>query len=119
MSTTSQAMQTTPTEYKHIVLDERGIARIVGSRIKVSDIALHKRVYGSGPHEVRAAYPHLGLGEIYSAFAYYYDHQREIDDQIEQDEAEAARLRAALEDPERQRAFRERRAKIPASPGES
>ncbi len=70
---------------KHIVLDQNGVARIVGSRIKVNHLVLVKQADGLTPEEVQAEYPHLPLAAVYAAFAYYYDHQAEIDGEIEAD----------------------------------
>ena len=70
---------------EHIELDERGRARIAGKRSKVTQIVLDKRVHGWSPEEICAQYPHLTLAEVHAAFAYYYDHQAELDTQIEAD----------------------------------
>jgi uncharacterized protein (DUF433 family) len=64
---------------EHIVLDQNGVARIVGSRIKVNHLVLIKQADGLTPEEVQAEYPHLPLAAVYAAFAYYYDHQAEIE----------------------------------------
>jgi uncharacterized protein (DUF433 family) len=39
--------------------------------------------------------PNLSLGQIHSALAYYYDHQEELDAEIEQDYQEVEKLQAA------------------------
>ena len=93
MSTTGQ-LTTTPTEYKHVVLDERGAARIAGSRSRVSHIVMDRLVGGLTPEEIHASYPHLSLAQIYSALAYYFDHREEIDARMTEDRTFAAALRA-------------------------
>jgi uncharacterized protein (DUF433 family) len=78
---------------EHIELDKNGVARIVGSRIKVNQIVLCKRIDGSTPEAIQSGYPHLSLAQIYAAFAYYYDHQAELDAEIEREAKRAEELR--------------------------
>jgi uncharacterized protein (DUF433 family) len=77
----------------HIVLDENGIARIEGSRMKVIHLVMEKMANGWSPEELQRQFPHLTLAKIYAAFAYYYDHQAELDAEIQRDQAEAERMR--------------------------
>ncbi len=39
-------------------------------------------------------HPHLTLAQIHAALSYYYDHQLELDAEIERQSEQAARLRA-------------------------
>jgi uncharacterized protein (DUF433 family) len=80
---------------KHIDVDDNGIARIVGKRTKVIQIVMDKMANDWNPEEIRAEYSHLSLAEIHAAFAYYYDHQAELDLQIERDVKEADARSAA------------------------
>src|ERR1043166_6076496 len=68
----------------HIRIDEHSVAWIDDTRIKVIEVAIDKIAYGSSPEEMHFQYPHLSLAQIHAALAYYYDHQIEIDAQIEQ-----------------------------------
>ncbi len=81
---------------EHIEVNEDGVARICGKRTKVIHLVMDKLANNWGPDELHRQYPHLSLGEIHAAFAYYYDHQEHLDAQIQQDlkEAEALRTRA-------------------------
>ena len=72
------------TRYEHIVLDEKNVPIIAGTRTKVVEIVLDKIAYGWSPEEMRYQHPYLTLGQIHSALAYYWDHQEEIDHYIEQ-----------------------------------
>ena len=83
---------------RHIEVDERGIARIAGSRTKVVQIVLDKRVHGWSPEEIQAQHPHLSLADIYAAMTFYYDHQAELDAQIEHDRSDYESLRASAPD---------------------
>jgi uncharacterized protein (DUF433 family) len=72
------------TRYEHIVLDEKGTAVIAGTRFKVIQLVLDHQAYGWSPEELKYQHPHLTLGQIYSALAYYWDHQTELDELIQQ-----------------------------------
>jgi uncharacterized protein (DUF433 family) len=63
----------------HIYLDERGIAWIDETNVKVVEVVLDKLAHGSSSEEIHFQYPHLSLAQIHAALAYYYDHQSEID----------------------------------------
>ena len=71
------------TKYEHVALDDKGIPVIVGANMKVVEIVLEKTAYGWNPEELHFQHPHLTLGQIYSALAYYCDHQDELDRDIE------------------------------------
>jgi uncharacterized protein (DUF433 family) len=79
----------------HIEIDDRGIARLAGSRSRVIDVVLDRRAYGWTPEEIREQHPHLSLAQIHAAFAYYYARQAELDADIERRFAEVEALRAA------------------------
>ena len=66
----------------YIGLDEKGIAWIQGTRIKVIEVALDKIANGSSPEEIHFQYPHLSRAQIHSTLAYYYDRQTELDTEI-------------------------------------
>jgi hypothetical protein len=48
---------------------------------------------GWNPEEMQAQHAHLTLAQIYAAFAYYFDHQGELDAQIEEDSRYAEEMR--------------------------
>jgi uncharacterized protein (DUF433 family) len=83
----------TETGYPHIVRDERGIVLIQGTTMKLEELVLPHRAYGWGPDELAKQFPYLTLGQIYSALAYYSDHQAEIDQEIERGYAEIQEIR--------------------------
>lgn len=68
-----------------IEVDEKGVARIAGTRMKVTDLALDKMANDSTPEEMARQFPPLTLAQIHSALAYYYEHKAELDSQIERD----------------------------------
>ncbi|MCB9079284.1 MAG: DUF433 domain-containing protein [Anaerolineaceae bacterium] len=74
---------TVETQYQHVVLDESGIPIIEGTTMKVVELVLDSRAYGWSPEELYFQHPYLTLGQIYSALAYYWDHQEALDQDIE------------------------------------
>jgi len=73
-----------PTETAtHIWIDDRGVAWIDQTNVKVIEVVMDKLAHASSPEEMHFQYPHLSLAQIYAALAYYYDHQAEIDAHIE------------------------------------
>ena len=67
----------------YIHLDERGVAWIDNMKVKVIEVVLDKLAHSSSPEEIYFQYPHLSLAQIHAAFAYYYDHQAELDAEIQ------------------------------------
>jgi uncharacterized protein (DUF433 family) len=88
------------TRYEHIVLDETGVPIIAGTTLKVIELVLERMAYGWSPEELYFQHPYLTLGQIYSALAYYWDHQEELDKDIERrQESVGLRRSAAGESP--------------------
>ena len=77
-----------------IEVDEKGVARLAGTRMKVTDLVLDKMANDSTPEELARQFPPLTLSQIHAAFAYYYDHKPELDAQIEGDRCSVEELRA-------------------------
>ena len=50
-----------------IELDERGVAWITGTKVKVIEVATDKLAHGSSPEEMHLQYPHLSLAQMYAA----------------------------------------------------
>ena len=86
-------METT-TCYEHITVRGYGVALIAGTRTKVSQLASETMAYGWSPEEIHFQHPFLSMGQIHSALAYYWDHQEEINRQIEADLSLADQIRA-------------------------
>jgi uncharacterized protein (DUF433 family) len=70
-----------------------GKPRIAGTRIRVQDVVAWTEL-GRSPDEIVDGYPHITLGDVYAALAYYHDHRDEIDRQIKEDEEFVAQFRA-------------------------
>ncbi|HKQ77689.1 MAG TPA: DUF433 domain-containing protein [Blastocatellia bacterium] len=94
-----------------IELDETGVARISGTKIKVIEVATDKLAHGSSPEEMHFQYPHLSLAQIHAALAYYYEHQEELDAEIQRRWLEVRELAASEAESLLQKKLRELRKK--------
>ena len=73
--------------YPHIEKTEGSSARLVRlPRIRVAQIVIDYRNHGWSADEICIHYPHLKLAEVHCALAYYFDHQAEIDGEIEEEQ---------------------------------
>ena len=75
-------MSQAETRYEHIVLDDAGVAIIDDSTMKVIELVLEQAAYGWSAEELHFQHPYLSLGQIHSALAYYWDHKRDLDEEI-------------------------------------
>lgn len=81
------------TSYEHVVLDDRGVPVIAGANMKVAELVIDMMAHGSSPEEIHFQFPHLSLGQIHSALAYYWDHKTAIDADIERRHEKVERWR--------------------------
>jgi len=75
---------------KHVrMMDGAGgpTARIVGSRIRVMDIAIWHEKLGMTPAEIVRDYDTVTLADVHAALAYYWDNRDAIEQKIADDEA--------------------------------
>lgn len=80
------------TPYQHIVLDENHMPQVAGANTKVAELILDQLAYGWSAEELHLQHPHLSLGQVHSALAYYWDHQAELDEEIQRRLAEVERI---------------------------
>ncbi len=78
-----------------ISTDERGVAYIAGTKVKVRQIVVEKKYWGLSPEEIQEGHEHLSLAQIYAALSFYYESASKIDQEIEASGREVARLRSA------------------------
>jgi uncharacterized protein (DUF433 family) len=90
----------TATFTTQIELDERGVAWIAGTKVKVIEVILDKIAYGSSPEEIHFQHPSLSLAQIHAALTYYYENQVELDKQIKQGLADSDALARNLSNPD-------------------
>lgn len=86
-------MAVVATRYEHIVLAEDGAPAIGGTTMKVVELIAERLGYGWSPEELHVQHPHLSMAKIHSALAYYFDHQDELDRDVERRLAETDRIR--------------------------
>jgi uncharacterized protein (DUF433 family) len=79
----------------HIVVDDRGVAKIEGSRIKVRHLVMAMQTNQLSVEQLHEGYAHLKLSAIHAALAYYYDHREQVDAEIRESAAFADRMRRA------------------------
>jgi len=99
---------TTPAGYPHITRDQNGVLRIDDTGYKVLVLLGSYRGQHPSVEEFYNGFPHMSRAQLHALLAYYYDHQAEIDAEIEQRWAEADRLRDELHDPTLGERLRER-----------
>ena len=83
-----------------IELDDRGMAWIAGTKVKVTEVVLDKIAYGSSPEEIHFQHPNLSLAQINGALTYYYENQDQVDEQIRRGLEESDKLAGQLSDAE-------------------
>lgn len=89
----------------HIQIDDRGVAWVDDTNVKVIEVALDHLTHGYSPSEIHFQhYGHLSLAQIHAALAWYYDHQEQFDAEIASQVARYEQQRSAsLDSPARQR----------------
>ena len=83
---------------EHVILDEDGVPQIAGANTKVIELVLAHQAHGMSPEELAYQLPHLSMGQIHSALAYYWDHKEELDADIRRRAEEVERLRGEVGD---------------------
>jgi len=77
----------------HIVLDERGVAWIDDTNVKVIEVIMDRVVWLWSPEAIHRQHPQLSLAQIHAALSYYYDHEAEFDAEIERQGREVDAMR--------------------------
>lgn len=83
-------------EYAHISLNSDNVPMITGTRFKVRVIVIDHISQGWDARDIQRQYPHLTLGQIHSALAYYYDHKTEMEVEIQESRQEGELLMGEL-----------------------
>ena len=86
-------------DYPHISLNSSNVPILAGTTMKVVEFVLSHLAHGWDADDLHREFPYLSMGQIYCALGYYYDHQVEIDQDIEDRRRLAEELRPKLEDP--------------------
>jgi uncharacterized protein (DUF433 family) len=67
-----------------------GRSIIKGTRTRIANIVAYYKL-GLSAEELAREFPHLALFQIHDALSYYYEHQKEIDLEIDEDSEENMR----------------------------
>lgn len=84
------------TRYEHIILNNSRVPIIEGTTMKVVELVLAQAAYAWSAEELREQFPYLTFGQIYSALAYYWDHQDDLDADIEGRIRKVDRIRKSM-----------------------
>jgi uncharacterized protein (DUF433 family) len=79
----------------HIVLDDQGRAWVDDTKVKVLEIVGEHLAYGWNADAIHENHPDLSLAQVYSALAWYYDHQSEMNEELARQEKRLQELRAS------------------------
>lgn len=87
--------------------DEHGTVCVTGSRVTLDTIVGNfKR--GATAEQIQDSFPSLSLREIYGAIYYYLDHEDEVENYLQERQAEAEQIRQEIESQPQYQEFRER-----------
>ena len=87
------------TTYEHILVDEKGVPTIAGANTKVVEVVTLMQAHGLSPEEICHQLPHLTMGQIHSALAYYWDHREAVDQEMRRRREYAERMRHEMGQP--------------------
>lgn len=89
----------------HIHLDDRGVAWIDDTNVKVIEVAEEMLAHGLSADEIFSRHDgYLSMSQIHAALSHYFDNQNEIDAEIKRHYDEYVRARAAsLDSPGRRK----------------
>ena len=82
----------------HIYRDQKGVAWIDQTNVKVIEVVLDHLAYGWSAEEMHRHHPHLSMAQIHAALSYYHDHKGEIDRQMKEQLERHHRLRTEAAD---------------------
>ena len=69
---------------------------LAGTRTKVVEVVLDRLAHHWDADEIQRNHPHLTLAQIYAALTYYYDHQPEMDADIDRRRQKVEQIRSSL-----------------------
>jgi uncharacterized protein (DUF433 family) len=87
------------TLYPHVVVKD-GVAIIAGTTFKVMQLVQTQETHGYSAEELHFQFPMLGMAQIHSALAYYWDNKQELDAQMSVRHKQAVKILAGLEPPQ-------------------
>ena len=82
------------TAYPHLSVNSDGVVYVDGTTTKLIEVVQDHLAHHWDAEDIHHQHPDLGLAQIHAALAYYYDHQAEIDEEIESRRRKVAEIRA-------------------------
>ncbi len=79
----------------YINVDEKGVARIAGSRIKVRFVGAEHTRQRMTPAQIKKAHEYMSMEQIHAALAYYFANQQTMDAETDAADRLADEMRAA------------------------
>jgi uncharacterized protein (DUF433 family) len=83
----------TPVALEYIEVDERGVAKLIGHRIKVMHLVATMRCNKLSVEQLLDQFPDVNPAFIYAALAYYHEHKAEVEAHLEASERFADEMR--------------------------
>jgi uncharacterized protein (DUF433 family) len=71
-------------------------AFVAGTQVRVLDIYAHAELQGESPDEIAGAFPHLTMGQIHAALAWYFDHRDQIVGELREEGELAEQFRRVI-----------------------
>lgn len=83
-----------------VQIDDRGVAFVGRTRMKVSQIVTERHTWGLTAEEIAENHDTITLSEVFTALAYYADHRQQVDAELAEAEAFVEQLRAESQQPD-------------------
>ncbi len=80
--------------YPHIETNSDGVAVISGTTTKIIEIVQDHLAHHWHAEDICRQYPYLSLAQVHAALTCYYDHQQELDQEIERRRRRVADIKA-------------------------
>ncbi len=100
----SLSLQTKPVP---LTTDEHGVMRVGDTRVSLDTVTFAFK-QGSTPEEIVADYSTLDLSDVYAVITYYLQNQTEVEDYLQQRQAQRDEVRREMEARFPQAGLRER-----------
>jgi uncharacterized protein (DUF433 family) len=84
--------------YPHIEIHSDGVAIISGTKTKVIEIVQDHLAHHWHAEDICRQYPYLSPAQVHAALTYYYDHQKEMEEEIDRRRRRVADIQAKRAD---------------------
>jgi uncharacterized protein (DUF433 family) len=84
--------------YPHIEFNSDGVAIISGTTTKVIEIVQDHLAHHWHAEDIRRQFPYLSLAQVHAALTFFYDHQQEMEEEIDRRRRRVADIKAKRAD---------------------